>query len=320
MASSSTEEKDLNAGSKKGDKRSGSKHESKRSSDDENKKKSDKKKAKREASGLETEEHVREVKRLRTYSKDLDGDSNNGSTKQPTNDNDKNPTNQRRRTRSVDLKEEVETAVAADHELSTLEWRKEHSITIKGHGAKQHSTIDDFAEPFRAFRDAPFSDTILTAFERAGFARPTPIQSQSWPIALQGSDLICIAKTGSGKTCGFLLPYFHKCLQKRGPKPRGHNSAGPATKPTLLVLAPTRELSVQIQEEAQKFGRPLGIRSLCCYGGTPKYPQIQSLQRGGVECLIATPGRLNDLLEMKKVDLSQIEFLVLDEVSSFKYC
>ena len=80
----------------------------------------------------------------------------------------------------------------------------------------------------------------------------------------------------------------------------------------MLVLAPTRELSVQIMEEAVKFGRPLAIRSLCCYGGSSKYPQIAALQRG-VECLIATPGRLNDLIEMGKVDLSGIEYLVLDE-------
>jgi ATP-dependent RNA helicase DDX5/DBP2 len=80
----------------------------------------------------------------------------------------------------------------------------------------------------------------------------------------------------------------------------------------LLVLAPTRELSVQTLEEAQKFGRVVGIRSVCCYGGSPKYAQIQALARG-VECIIATPGRLNDLIEMRKADLSQVKYLVLDE-------
>lgn len=83
-------------------------------------------------------------------------------------------------------------------------------------------------------------------------------------------------------------------------------------KPVLLVLAPTRELSVQIMEEAQKFGRPLGIRTVCCYGGASKGPQIGALERG-VECIIATPGRLNDLIEMRKADLSHIQYLVLDE-------
>lgn len=82
--------------------------------------------------------------------------------------------------------------------------------------------------------------------------------------------------------------------------------------PKILVLAPTRELSVQILEQAQKFGRPLNIRSVCCYGGSSKFPQIQALQRG-VDAIIATPGRLNDLIQMRKANLSTIEVLVLDE-------
>lgn len=80
----------------------------------------------------------------------------------------------------------------------------------------------------------------------------------------------------------------------------------------MLVLAPTRELACQILEETQKFGRPIGIRSVCCYGGAPKYPQIAALDRG-VECVIATPGRINDLIEMRKADLSSVKFVVLDE-------
>lgn len=128
---------------------------------------------------------------------------------------------------------------------------------------------------------------------------------QAWPIAIQGNDMISIAKTGSGKTCGFLLPSFHQYIQKKGPV---HGKRAPM----MLVLAPTRELAVQIQEETQKFGRPSGIRSVCCYGGSPKYPQIAALERG-VECVIATPGRINDLIEMKKADLSSVRFVVLDE-------
>lgn len=80
----------------------------------------------------------------------------------------------------------------------------------------------------------------------------------------------------------------------------------------MLVLAPTRELACQILDESQKFGRTIGIRSVCCYGGSPKYPQIAALERG-LECVIATPGRLNDLIEMKKCDLSSVRFVVLDE-------
>merc|ERR1719223_777596 len=80
----------------------------------------------------------------------------------------------------------------------------------------------------------------------------------------------------------------------------------------MLVLAPTRELACQILDETQKFGRACGIRSVCCYGGSPKYPQIAALERG-VECIICTPGRINDLIEMKKANLSGVRFVVLDE-------
>ena len=114
------------------------------------------------------------------------------------------------------------------------------------------------------------------------------------------------------ETCGFLLPAFHRFLGDMDAS-KGYTGKALSNKPKLLVLAPTRELSVQIMEEASKFGRAIGIRSMCCYGGAPKYPQIAALQKG-VECVIATPGRLNDLIEMKRVDFSGIQFLVLDEV------
>ena len=91
-----------------------------------------------------------------------------------------------------------------------------------------------------------------------------------------------------------------------------HITSSANVHPRLLVLAPTRELSIQIMEEAVKFGKTIGIRTVCCYGGSPKYPQIASIQRG-VDCIIATPGRLNDIIEMKRINLSKIQFLVLDE-------
>ena len=138
---------------------------------------------------------------------------------------------------------------------------------------------------------------------RAGYQEPTPIQAQSWPVALRGSDLISIAKTGSGKTCGFLLPGFSHCAATR---------KDPRAGPTMCVLAPTRELAVQIKEEADKFGRSGGFRNTCAYGGAPKGPQLRDL-RYGVHLVIATPGRLNDFLEAGAVRLHQVSYLVLDE-------
>ena len=144
---------------------------------------------------------------------------------------------------------------------------------------------------------------IPPQIRRAGYTAPTPIQAQSWPVALAGADLISIAKTGSGKTCGFLLPGFtHVAATRKDPR----------VGPTLCVLAPTRELAVQIKEEADKFGRSGGIRNTCAYGGAPKGPQLRDL-RFGVHLVIATPGRLNDFLEVGSVRLHQVSYLVLDE-------
>jgi ATP-dependent RNA helicase DDX5/DBP2 len=239
---------------------------------------------------LDSAEHQDEIKRMRAYSKDYSKDDDESA--------------RRRRTRSMDTAEENEAITQDEKKLSPDEWRKEHQLTLRGHGENRDMK---FPNPYIEFQDAPFSPRIMTSFSRAGFARPSAIQAQAWPLAIAGHDLISIAKTGSGKTCGFLMPVFHHYDQN------GTNAGrGQKTKPILLVLAPTRELSVQILEEAQKFGRPLGIRSVCCYGGSPKYPQIAALERG-LECIIATPGRLNDLLEMKKADLSEIKYLVLDE-------
>ena len=142
----------------------------------------------------------------------------------------------------------------------------------------------------------------------AGFTAPSPIQALAWPIACGAPprDLIAVAKTGSGKTLGFLLPAF-KHLADARPYP---NRGDP---PKVLCLAPTRELAVQIHDEAVKFGKgSCGVRSVVCFGGAPKSQQIRQLQ-AGADVLVATPGRLNDLLEMRRADVSQVSFLVFDE-------
>eukprot|EP00250_Pteridium_aquilinum_P019622 c24496_g1_i3 orf=292-2184(-) len=137
----------------------------------------------------------------------------------------------------------------------------------------------------------------------AGFLAPTPIQAQSWPLALQSRDIVAIAKTGSGKTLGYLLPAFLHLARTRANSQLG---------PVVLVLSPTRELATQIQDEALKFGKSSRISCTCVYGGAPKGPQLRDLDRGA-DIVIATPGRLNDFLEMKRVSLRQVSYLVLDE-------
>lgn len=206
----------------------------------------------------------------------------------------------RRRTRSMSDAEE-HFRLLPSHDGA--EFRKLHQITISG---KDENGVNNYEcpEPMTTFASTPFAPAIRKCFDAAGFANPTPTQAQSWPIALTGRDIITVAKTGSGKTCGFLLPAFHRLLADSTRRNRGQ--------PAIVVLAPTRELACQIEEEAVKFGRTSYIRTVCCYGGAPKGLQVRKLQ-GGVEVLIATPGRLNDLLEMRVVDLSQVLFLVLDE-------
>lgn len=137
-------------------------------------------------------EHIRETKRLRAYSHDDDG----VEKKQKVVDQD-GATSARKRTRSMDKKEEQDLKRNSSDDLSPEEWRKEHSITIRGHGAERSTR--EFPDPFKLFKDAPFNDRVQQCFVRAGFERPTAIQSQAWPIALQGKDMISIAKTGSGK-------------------------------------------------------------------------------------------------------------------------
>ena len=205
----------------------------------------------------------------------------------------------RRRTRSMS-----EGEVCFNKMLSAEEYRKQHQISVVGKPGKDEDVFVAQA-PLLTFADCPFASTIKRSLECAGFTTPTPTQAQAWPIALAGRDIITVAKTGSGKTIGFLLPAYHILLTQCRDRKRGP--------PAILVLAPTRELACQIEEEAVKFGRTSNIRSACCYGGSSKELQIRKI-RNGIEILIATPGRLNDLIEMRNtVVMSEIKFLVLDE-------
>lgn len=155
---------------------------------------------------------------------------------------------------------------------------------------------------FATFDDCPFPQGIRQAIDKAGFPAPSQIQQYTWPLAVQGRDVIGVAATGSGKTLSFLLPAFTYILERQ-------ISAGD---PTLLCIAPTRELAVQIQEEADKFGRSAGIKTVCCYGGAPKPPQAADI-KAGVHGVIGTPGRIQDFQEAGQLHLDRVYKLVLDE-------
>jgi len=159
-------------------------------------------------------------------------------------------------------------------------------------------------KPVRTFEEASFPEYVLEEIQRAGFREPSPIQVQGWPIALSGRDMVGIAETGSGKTLAFLLP----AIVHINAQPYLSRGDGPI----VLVMAPTRELAVQIQEECNRFGKSSKIKNTCCYGGAPKRQQLQDLQ-DGVEIVIATPGRLIDFLDHRDTNLKRVTYLCLDE-------
>merc|ERR1719491_2587067 len=175
------------------------------------------------------------------------------------------------------------------------DWRASKQIVIVGEG---------LPKPCMSFDEASMPEYILNEVLKQGFKAPTPIQSQGWPMALKGKNMVGISATGSGKTLAFLLPaMIHINLQQY---------LKPGEGPIVLVLAPTRELAVQIKEECDKFGASSGIKNTVVYGGVPKSKQIASL-RSGVEIVIATPGRLIDHLEQGNTNLKRVTYLVMDE-------
>ncbi|TRO78782.1 DEAD/DEAH box helicase [Desulfuromonas acetexigens] len=145
---------------------------------------------------------------------------------------------------------------------------------------------------------------LLSAIAAQGYTTPTPIQTQAIPVIFEGCDLLAGAQTGTGKTAAFALPIVQRLSEKVPPQKR--------RAPRALVLVPTRELAAQVSEQMQNYGRRLSLRSTMVYGGVNIQAQIERLHRG-VDILVATPGRLLDHAERGTVDLSHIEFLVLDE-------
>ncbi|NUN64904.1 DEAD/DEAH box helicase [Pseudanabaena biceps] len=151
------------------------------------------------------------------------------------------------------------------------------------------------------------SAQIVRALTARGYTSPTPIQAQAIPVVLSGRDLLAAAQTGTGKTAGFTLPILQKLSDKVVKR-------SPAGKIAIraLILTPTRELAAQVEESVQMYGRHLPLTSMVIFGGVNINPQINRL-RGGVEILVATPGRLLDHVQQGRLDLSQVEILVLDE-------
>ncbi len=154
------------------------------------------------------------------------------------------------------------------------------------------------------FDELDLHPQVAAAIAKMGFTRPTPIQEQAIPVAIQGRDVVGLAQTGTGKTLAFVAPALHRMLVEP--------SEGGKHVPRLLVLAPTRELTVQVAEEAERLAAESKLRITTIYGGVSMGPQVSDLKRG-VDVIVATPGRMLDHLRRGNVKLGTVETLVLDE-------
>lgn len=191
----------------------------------------------------------------------------------------------------LDVKKVFYTTKTGDHSA----FLRQNEITT----SKNISPIMTFDELKNIDSDSAFNSKVIKQLSQ-NFEKPTPIQAQSWSIALGGNDLVGVAQTGSGKTLSFVIPALIHAYNQRNSNIK------------VLVLAPTRELTLQIQEVFMKYEKLFNMRSCCVYGGVSAYNQKREIQ-DGVDIVIATPGRLIDLYTQGAISLNHVTFLVLDE-------
>ncbi|XP_027070782.1 DEAD-box ATP-dependent RNA helicase 52C-like [Coffea eugenioides] len=182
----------------------------------------------------------------------------------------------------------------------------------------------DVPPPVTSFSEIDFCSGLSDNIKRCQFVKPTPIQRYAIPVAMAGRDLMACAQTGSGKTAAFCFPIITRILRdhhqlKSPTKKIDRNGGGGGFSlktimacPLALILAPTRELSCQIHDEAKKFSYKTGVKVVVAYGGAPIVQQFRNLEKG-VDILVATPGRLVDMIERAKVSLKNVKYLALDE-------
>ncbi|KAL2630787.1 hypothetical protein R1flu_015473 [Riccia fluitans] len=190
---------------------------------------------------------------------------------------------------------EESAGISGMTEEEVISYRQSLSINVSGF---------DVPRPVKTFQDLGFDGMLMGTIAKQGYENPTPIQCQAVPIALSGRDLIGIAKTGSGKTAAFVLPMIvHIMDQAELAKGEG---------PIGIICSPTRELAQQIFNETKKFAKAYGIRVSGVYGGMSKFEQFKEL-KAGCEIVVATPGRLIDMIKMKAFTMFRGTYLVLDE-------
>lgn len=157
-----------------------------------------------------------------------------------------------------------------------------------------------------SFNNLQLIEPIMQALSKEGYTTPTPIQEQSIPAILQQKDLLGCAQTGTGKTAAFTIPILQLMHLRQQEREQRHRQIH------TLILTPTRELAIQIGDSIKAYGHFLNIKHQVVFGGVPQFSQVQSIKRG-VDIIVATPGRLLDLMQQGHISLSQIQFFVLDE-------
>jgi len=186
---------------------------------------------------------------------------------------------------------------------------RRYSASTSGNtrASRPASLPDDLESRGATFESFGFPQALLRGVNERGFKTATPIQIDVIPIVREGVDLIACAETGTGKTAAFVLPILERLLAKRTPA-----QLGEAARTAVLILTPTRELAVQIEDDIQGFAYHTALSSVAVYGGAPSDPQERAL-RAGVDLVVATPGRLMDHMRMGATDFSGLDVLVLDE-------
>ncbi|KDO70835.1 hypothetical protein CISIN_1g007285mg [Citrus sinensis] len=190
----------------------------------------------------------------------------------------------------------------AEEENTGINFDAYEDIPVETSGENVPPAVNTFAE-------IDLGEALNLNIRRCKYVKPTPVQRHAIPISIGGRDLMACAQTGSGKTAAFCFPIISGIMREQYvQRPRGSRTVYPLA----LILAPTRELSSQIHVEAKKFSYQTGVKVVVAYGGAPINQQLRELERG-VDILVATPGRLVDLLERARVSLQMIRYLALDE-------
>jgi len=192
-----------------------------------------------------------------------------------------------------------------DHQSAGINFDKYDDIPVEVSG-------DNAPPPIETFTASIIGERLMENTKLCGYDKPTPVQRYSIPIGMQNRDLMACAQTGSGKTAGFLFPVLISMIRKGAPPYPSQGGYSRKNYPNSLVLAPTRELVSQIYNEARRFCYCTGIAPVVVYGGADVSTQLRELERG-CDLMVATPGRLVDLIERGRISLACVNFLILDE-------